>query len=38
MRQQVIEIEVEALLAAQAELDSGQGRWRMVRNGHLSRC
>ncbi len=34
MLQQVIEAEVEAFLAAHAELEDGRGRHRVVRNGH----
>jgi hypothetical protein len=34
MLQQVIEAEVETFLAAHAELEDGQGRRRIVRNGH----
>jgi transposase-like protein len=34
MLQQVIEAEVEAFMAAHAELDDGHGRRRVVRNGH----
>ena len=34
MLQQVIEAEVEAFMAAHAELDDGHGRRREVRNGH----
>ena len=34
MLQQVIEVEVEAFLAAHAALEDGRGRRRVVRNGH----
>ena len=34
MLQQVIEAEVETFLTAHAELEDGQGRRRIVRNGH----
>ena len=34
MLTQAIEAEVEAFLAAHAELTDGQGRRRLVRNGH----
>jgi hypothetical protein len=34
MLQHVIEAEVEVFLAAQAELEDGRGRRRVVRNGH----
>jgi len=34
MLQQVVEVEVEAFMAAHAELDDGHGRRRVVRNGH----
>jgi hypothetical protein len=34
MLQQAIEAEVEAFLAAHAELEDGRGRRRVVRNGH----
>jgi putative transposase len=34
MLQQVIEAEIEAFLAAHAELEDGHGRRRLVRNGH----
>lgn len=34
MLQQAIEAEVEAFMAAHAELDDGHGRRRVVRNGH----
>ena len=36
MLQQEIEADVETFLAAHAEHDDGQGRRRVVRNGHAS--
>ena len=38
MLQQVIEAEVEAFLAAHAELEDAHGRRRVVRNGHAPEC
>jgi hypothetical protein len=38
MLQQVIEAEIEAYLGAHTELEDGQGRRRIVRNGHAPEC